>query len=568
MVSALVLVVAGILFVLLPHFVLPMGYIKGGAGALLVTECALAYHPELYLGILIAAGGLLSLRFRLVRYGVVVLGLLGLIQAYILRPVSYYLLSEMPLVILSQTFSLRAHTHIRTVLTVLSIVVIATALLPHLRGGREHLRTMSWSRISVANITRRRYRSLALFSSVMIVLGVFFADVFLSQSIEKTLELGAGRLGADLMVVPRSEQKAAQAVLLSGGPTMFYMNRKVLEDIRAFPEIETLSPQLYVQPFSYKVCCIVESILIIGYDPETDFTVAPWIEYSLKNKQGLKDVVVGRFVKFYPGQSMQLFGQSLKVVASLEPTGLGYFDNSAFIPIEGAKKLLTELREREDVRRIPDRREILDESFSHLFPTEDERRLPISEVDPEGISAVFIKARSGVSVKELSRKIQKALPDVAVINIRESTLSVKRHLTSVLRAFMLPILVLLAMGTMILGIVFSMSVTERQREIGLLRAVGARRSDIFRIVLSESLIVTSIGGVFGILFGSALIFVFKNKIMESLKLLYIWPSPQVIAVVLTATAIAALAIGLLAGAYPALRAARMEPYHAIRSGEK
>ncbi|MGW8272543.1 MAG: ABC transporter permease, partial [Thermodesulfovibrionales bacterium] len=185
-----------------------------------------------------------------------------------------------------------------------------------------------------------------------------------------------------------------------------------------------------------------------------------------------------------------------------------------------------------------------------------------------GISAVFIKARSGVSVKELSRKIQKALPDVAVINIRESTLSVKRHLTSVLRAFMLPILVLLAMGTMILGIVFSMSVTERQREIGLLRAVGARRSDIFRIVLSESLIVTAIGGVFGILFGSALIFVFKNKIMESLKLLYIWPSPQVIAVVLTATAIAALAIGLLAGAYPALRAARMEPYHAIRSGEK
>lgn len=562
------LIASGFLFILVPHFTLPLGYVSGAAGAVSQTQCEIWYHPELYLGILIVLLSLLSLRVKKLLYVIIVIGILGLLQAFILRPVSYYTLSEIPIIILSQTVSIRAHLHIHSTLIILSAIIILLALIPLIISKKVRFPRLTLFSISSHNITRRRFRSLALTASITIVLGAFFSDVFLSQSIENTLELGAGRLGADLMVVPAEDRSAAQAVLLSGGPTTFYMKRDVLEQLKKYPEIEMISPQLYVQPFSYKVCCIVEDILIIAYDPDTDFTVAPWIQYELREKQNKSDIVVGKLVKFYPGQTITLFGKELRVIASLEPTGLGYFDNSAFMPIEGARKFLKDLQKKEMQDEIPSRQKILDESFSHLFPSEEESKVSIKEIDPDGISAIFVKVKDHISPLELSKKITEKNKNLAVINVREATVSIKRHLTSVLRAFFLPIVVLFIMGTLILGVVFSMSVNERQREIGLMRAVGARKSDIFKLVLSESLIISSVGCVFGILFGSSLIFLFKNKIMAALELLYIWPSPKAIFIVIIATVAASFFSGFVAGFYPAFRASKMEPYHAIRSGEK
>ena len=562
------IIIIGILFILIPHFALPLGYIKGGTGAMLLSECSIWYHPELYIGILTIAGALISIKYRKALFVTALAGAAGIVQAFLLRPVSFYLQSENPLIVLSQTYSIRAHSNIKITILILSVIVILLSLLPLLRRKEKQGILLSPLYVSSANLKRRRFRTIALVASLTIVIGAFFSDILLTRSIETTLEIGAGRLGADLMIVPEGERKAAEAVLLSGGPTMFYMKKDILNELRDFPEIEKASPQLYVQPFSYKVCCIVESVLIIAYDPETDFTVAPWIRYSLRNDQGPYDLVVGKLVKFYPGQKIELFGRKLNVVASLEPTGLGYFDNSVFIPLEGARKLLRELKHREEVRRIPTRQQILDKSFSHLFPTDKEKRVSIESIDPEGYSAIFVKARNNVSVKELAEKISKRFKGITVINVKESTISVKRHLSSLLRAFLLPILVLLTMGTVVLGVVFSMSVNERQREIGLLRAMGAKRHDIFQIIITESLILAGFGGIFGILFGGSLIVLFKNKIMAALDLLYIWPSPKVIFTVLTITIFISLLVGILSGFYPALRAGRLEPYYAIRAGER
>jgi len=564
---SIAVIITGILFILVPHFVLPLGYIKGGTGAMLLSECSVWYHPEIYLGVIIAFAGVMSLKDRRYLRVSLVSALPGIVHAFVLRPTDFYFATEEPLVVLAQTYSIRAHAGIRTAVLLLSAATLVLSAVPLVAKKRRKAVNLSISHIAAMNLKRRRFRSLAMIISLTIVIGALFSEILLTRSIENTLELGAGRLGADLMVVPKGEERAAQAVLLSGGPTMFYLKKDIVEKLNAFPEIEKLSPQLYVQPFSYKVCCIVESVLIIAYDPETDFTVAPWIRYSLKSEQGLYDIVVGKLVKFYPGQDIDLFGRKLHVVASLEPTGLGYFDNSAFIPLSGARRLLSELKKREEVRKIPTRQEILDDSFSHLFASDREKRIQIKDIDVEGISAVFIKARDHVSVKDLKDRIESSFGNVSVINVKESTVSVKRHLTSMLRAFLVPILIVLVMGTLILGVIFSMSVNERLREIGLLRAMGARRKDIFKLVIAEAMTLAGIGGVFGILFGSSLIFLFKNRIMAALELLYIWPSPPVIINALFITLMTSFLAGMAAGIYPAVRASRMEPYLAIRKGE-
>jgi putative ABC transport system permease protein len=137
-----------------------------------------------------------------------------------------------------------------------------------------------------------------------------------------------------------------------------------------------------------------------------------------------------------------------------------------------------------------------------------------------------------------------------------------------LSTFYIPIGLLLVMGVFIPGIVFSMSLNERQREIGLFRAVVARKLDIFRIMITESLIISLFGGISGILFGGSLVILFKNKIMGLLELLYIWPSPRVIFTVILVNLVMSISIGIIVGFYPAMRAANMEPYNAVRTGER
>ncbi len=567
MLKSIFLIVSGILLILIPHFVLPITYIKGTAGAQILTLCSIWYHPELYLGLSLSIAGIFSLRYKRSYYAVLPIAALTGIHALVLKPVSYYFQSEIPLVILGQMVSLRAHYGIGYLNALFSIILFATGLFIILKQREKRRFKFSLFHVSSANIQQKMSRSLFLIIGLAIIIGAFFSNILLTQSIENTLETGAGRLGADLMVVPEGEEKEAETVLLSGGPTIFYMKEDILDSLRTFPEVEGVSPQLFLKPFSYLVCCTIESFLIIAYDPVTDFTVSPWIHYTLRKRPEGDEMVVGSLIKFYPGQSIRLFGEEIQVVASLESSGLGYFDHSAFIPIDSVRGYLKELKKRSESGPIGERKKILDESFSHLFPSDEETRMRIEDLEPDGISAIFVKAKDDVSIKELSAKIVSTFDGISVINVRTSTTTVKRHLSSIIRTFLLPLVLLLTMSTIILSVVFSMIVNERQREIGLLRAMGGKKGDIFRLLISEALILTSLGGIFGILFGTGLLFLFKNSIMAALGLLYIWPAPVTVFLLLLATMMVSLAIGIVSSLLPAIKASKMEPYYAIRAAE-
>lgn len=559
-------VILGILLLLVPHFVLPMHFLHGGRGASLLGECSVWYHPEFLFGLLLAAAGLLSLRWRRLALLGPVVGLAGLAQAAICKPVSYYLRSEEMLVILAQTSSYRSHLHLRSWLigfSLAAILLYATDLLWRRRRERQHVSRLV---LALGNFRRKPFRSTALVLSLAVVIGSFFADVLLTRSIGNSLEIGAGRLGAELIVVPAGHSDEANEVLINGTPHVFSMDAGLAGRVAALPGVEKVSPQLFFRPFSYLVCCITEQVLLVGYDPETDFTVQPWVQYYLRKQQADRELVVGARVKFYPGQQISLFGRLLAVVASLDPTGLGYFDRTAFLPLSGARDLIAFLKSNQKQAKVKKRKESQDLSFTHLFESEEVQKQEMEAIDPEGISALFVRTTPDTDVKGLAEIITTRFPETEVLNIRAASLSVKRQLTSMLDAMMLPILILIGMGTLILTAIFSMSAAERRREVGMLRAMGATRLDIFRIFLMETTMVAGLGGVFGILGGGALLVLFKNRIMASLNLMYIWPGMATIAGVVGLTLVVAVAIGICAGLYPALKSARREPYQAVREG--
>ncbi|MDD5758984.1 MAG: FtsX-like permease family protein [Desulfobulbaceae bacterium] len=563
----LLYLVFGILFLMVPHFLLPLHMIEAGRNGWINTDCYFHYHPSWLIGSIIILGTLLALKSKCGRWLVALGGIMGFIQAIALRPLSYYLRSTENLVILGQTISLRAHANIRPTLFTLSLLLLACLALHEFLSRRQDRREPTFFSLPFANLRRKPFRSVALVTALAVVIGAFFTDVLLTRSIGNTLEVGVGRLGADIVVVPKGHEKEAQDVLLEGTPNSFFMPESVVGKLKSLPGVAKLSPQLFFRPFSYLVCCTTEKVLMVGYDPVTDFTIAPWVQYFLNKGQGNDELVVGARVKFYPGQQIAMLGKLLKVVASLDVTGFGYYDKTAFLPISEARELIRAIKANAEADKLHVRKGFNDLSLSHLFDDKAAQESQLNNIDPEGISAIFIKVNDNIDVKSFAESIPANFPGLSAVNVQAATLSIKRQLTAMLDAFFLPIIILIIMGTVILAAIFGMSTNERRREIGLLRALGATQKKIFQLFLAESCLTAGLGCIFGLLSGSALLILFKNKIMLSLDLLYIWPGPGIILQVALLTLFVAALVGIMGGLYPAIKASRMDPYDAFRSNQ-
>lgn len=113
---------------------------------------------------------------------------------------------------------------------------------------------------------------------------------------------------------------------------------------------------------------------------------------------------------------------------------------------------------------------------------------------------------------------------------------------------------LLVGGIGIMNIMLA-SVTERTREIGIRRAIGARRSQIVMQFLIESLVLSSLGGLIGI--GLGLLIPFAVTTFASMPTIVTWSS-------LVLSLGISVAVGVIFGIYPAIRAARLDPIVALR----
>jgi putative ABC transport system permease protein len=100
------------------------------------------------------------------------------------------------------------------------------------------------------------------------------------------------------------------------------------------------------------------------------------------------------------------------------------------------------------------------------------------------------------------------------------------------------------------------SVTERTREIGVRKAIGARRNNILTQFLLEAVTLAAVGGIIGVLFGASIVLVIRLA----------FPSfPASISVFLVTLGVSvASAIGVFFGVYPAWKAARLNPVEALR----
>jgi len=240
--------------------------------------------------------------------------------------------------------------------------------------------------------------------------------------------------------------------------------------------------------------------------------------------------------EFLTGETIRIDGQPFRVIGVLEAKGGGSFgsqDNVVLVPITTARvRLLNRERDHVDV----------------VF---------VQAIDASSVPLVYEE----ISQILRTRHRTELGADDFTIFTQEDFLSLAGTITNVFTIFLggIAAISLLVGGIGIMNIML-VSVTERTKEIGLRKAVGAKKSDILIQFLTESILLSLFGGIVGIIFGWVISAV-VGKIAAASGTPF---SPTVgVDAILLAT-LFSTAVGLFFGIYPANRAASLEPVEALR----
>ena len=188
-----------------------------------------------------------------------------------------------------------------------------------------------------------------------------------------------------------------------------------------------------------------------------------------------------------------------------------------------------------------------------MFPTAQEMMLMAQVRD--GQMAAAIDELTVVLRQE--RHVKLSAPDNFFISTPDQIVEQFRQLTAVTALVMV---VLSSIGLLVGGIgvmnIMLVSVTERTREIGVRKAIGARRSDIIAQFLTEAVVLTSLGGLAGMLIGYLASLASHFAFPNLPTMVPLWAAGLGLAV--------SIGIGLFFGIWPASKAARLDPVEALR----
>ena len=286
-------------------------------------------------------------------------------------------------------------------------------------------------------------------------------------------------------------------------------------------------------------------VFLIGYDPSTDLILEVFdigiVEGRLLQKGDLGKVVLGYNYlvddKIFPkalelNDKIQVQGQELRVVGFFDEVGNPQDDSNIYV--------------------ISD---VVDELYD---TTNNSYAMIMADVDPEHVNEVVERIEKSLRDE---RDLEKGKEDFFVQSFADMLESYSSALNVVVGFILLIALVSVLVSAVNTANTMITSVLERYQEIGVLKAIGARNSEIFKIFLFESGFLGFVAGCIGVLLGWGLSYA-GGRILENLGWGFL--SPAFPKILFAGCIVFATLTGAISGVAPAYRASKINAVDALR----
>lgn len=403
------------------------------------------------------------------------------------------------------------------------------------------MQQITLKRLPLENLKYKSLRTISLVIVAACLSAVFFGGALISMNLSRGLESMRERLGADIMVIPQGTHNKAEALLTNGGSSTFYFTNNIEDLVRKAKGVKKASVQTYISSLS--AGCCAEKLQIIGFDPDSDFVIGPWIYSQHKNTLHKGEMIAGANVVVSYENTVRLYGHYWPVVAQLAKTGTS-LDNSVFVNMQTVPQVV-EYSAKVGHAAIP------------------------KEYANKAISAVLVKLDKGYSAQKVADNIRKTsgLKGIGIVFPGGVTATTKDNLSIVIRSISIVIGILWIITVIIMVAVFASSINERKKECASLRIMGVTRSRLVKLMMKESFIIGLLGGIIGVSFASLILFPYSSLISKQMQLPYL----EITAAPVIGLIVAGIAISLVTTMLTSMavtwRIAMGESYLRLREGE-
>ncbi len=385
-----------------------------------------------------------------------------------------------------------------------------------------------FSGLSFRNLRARFQRTLLTAIGIVLGVGIVFGVLTLSTTMSGTFE----------ELFTRAYGSADLTVTAAGGSGGF--DQKAVEEVRSYEGVESAAPRyslsssLILDKVQKNGLPEVRSMRLFGVEPQSAMLATGF------------ELTDGHFPR--SGNELTLDGGSAK------NAGLGIGDRVTVGTPKGPKKLKLV-----GLLRIPGG------SFGGL--AFGMAPLPFAQnAFDKGrqISGIAVEAAEGVSVSDLKEKLDRELGEGLQAERSEKR---TQEISGQLQGFKIALLFFagtsLFVGAFLVFNALSMTILERTRELGMLRALGSTRAMIARSVIVEAMLLGVLGSLLGVLFGygmaRGLVYLFGRAFLFEITSLVLSPFALVSAIVV------GIAVTVVAALYPAMKAGRVSPVEAMRA---
>jgi putative ABC transport system permease protein len=419
-----------------------------------------------------------------------------------------------------------------------------------IRQGLTMRQKMDYFTFIIAGLKNKPGRNLATLLCFAFIAANIFSGQFLLAGAAGGIDRGVSRMGADHLIVPsqymvflRGAGPDNTIAIVMAQPSNYRIGTGIMDEIRGIENISTMSPQLYVSTLALPELSPVP-VDVYGIDPGTDFTIQPWLQKPLDHPLQPGEAIAGHDISGDRSAQISIAGRDYTIRGRLDPTQSS-MDHTIFMRMDDAYALAA----------VP----------GIVLPS-------APRIRPGDVNAVLIRDSPGADPDQVwahIRRIFASSPEYRYFNV------INRHfsldpvsgdiraipgLLGLISAFVvifaLPLIALIA----------AMVAHERQKEIGLLKSMGAKRNAVFFLVMAESLVLAGIGGIVGVTISLAAFFLMDalGLLNSALQVSFRMPLPAEIASMAALALLVVIAIGSIASLWPAYQSSVMNSYDAIR----